>query len=86
MDYISLVKESDIPKYGEAKLTFDNSDYYWNGTTDPLQYNKIIEGDFGFDPNKEIEVKSNFEDDNIQKIYWTVEGEPLRALNIIYST
>ena len=81
--YIALVKESDIPKNGETKISINVTDYYWNGT--PGQYHKIIEGDLGFSLSEDIEVKAYYEDDNTQKIYWTTAGEPLRSLNIIYS-
>lgn len=80
---IALIKESDIPKYGESPIVLDLTYYYWQ--TMPAG-NVIIKGDFGFDADEKIYVKSYYEDDNTQKIYWTTKDEPLRALNIIYST
>lgn len=81
-DVIALINENNIPLQGESEIILNIDNYYWE--IGPRSY-KIIEGDFGFDEDFEINVKAYYEGDLIQKIYWAIEGEPLRALNIIYS-
>ncbi len=89
-DYILLVKESAIPTNGNSILELDLSDYYWNGA-----YHKVISASnngFGFDSTSVIDVKTYYESDDVQKIYWTVENiaplasQPMRVLNVIYSS
>jgi len=89
-DYILLVKESAIPLNGEAILELDLSDYYWNGA-----YHKVISSvsnGFGFDATSSIDVKTYYESDDVQKIYWSVTNtaplvsQPMRILNVIYSS
>jgi hypothetical protein len=81
-DYLCLIKEEDLPKNGEDEITLVTAYYYW-GT---YYGNKIISGNFGFDVDNEISTKTYYESDTVQKIYWTTDGQPLRSVNIIYSS
>jgi len=88
-DTICLVDEDDIPINGEAAISLDFTNYYWS--TSPGH--KVFSGSMGFAAGLEIEVRSYYESDLVQKIYWTVNNpnglalptQPLRSLNVIYS-
>jgi len=82
-DILCLIKESALPLNGEGAITLVPDQYYWSGFGTG---HKIISGDFGFDVDEKIQVKSYYEGSETIKIYWTTAGEPLRALNIIYTS
>lgn len=89
VDAICLVKEEDIPLNPSSPITLSMINYYWNGT--PNQYHKIISGNFGFYNTDlgeyvDIDVKTYYESDTVQKVYWNIVGQPSRVLNVIYST
>lgn len=75
-DRILLIDESDIPSDG-SYIILDYLNYYWS-TGDLL-----LKGEYGFDADNDISVKTYYESDTSMKIYWTTGTEPLRSLNVI---
>jgi len=80
-DRICQVLESSIPLNGGAAIILNTIPDIGNSALS----NVIITGEFGFVDGTDIMVKTYYESATVQKIYWTIPGQPLRSLNIIYS-
>lgn len=84
-DIISVIEENTIPKNGEGTLELDNSDYYWNSTPGNVYHKTYSGANLGFGDG-EVSIKSYYESENVQKIYWTTQTTQYRSLNIIKSS
>jgi len=77
-DKIYRIAISSLREAGD--LTIDNT-YYWLGGTHYLVY----ENDLGFDLDYPIRVVGNYENTDVQKIYWCDGINTLKHLNTIYN-
>ena len=85
-DVIALFKEDIIPTSSSGSLSLDYDNFYWQSSSGSVDVEaKVVSGDFGFNENEEIYVRSYYESEDIQKIYWTTKDQPLRSLNVIFS-
>jgi hypothetical protein len=64
-----------------TNFTITNTYYHLNTATNNLIYWE----DLGFDPTHPIRVVGNYENDDIQKIYWVDGLNTLKHLNIVYN-
>jgi hypothetical protein len=77
-DKIYKVLISSLKTAGD--LTIDNT-YYWTAGTHYLVY----EEDLGFNLSYPIRVVGNYENTDVQKIYWVDGLNTLKHLNIVYN-
>lgn len=87
LDYIFLVDEQHLPRQGDDPLELSILYKRWQlgGGADLTKYIYYIwKGNLGFSNGDDIKAVGYYESDSVQKIYWTVNNEPLRSLNVIY--